>query len=406
MYAMQEKLTLKNLSKEDILNKRVLVRVDFNVPVDDAGNITDDSRIRASLPTIQWLIEKGAKVILMSHFGRPKGKDPKYSLQKVSTRLASLLKKPVVFIGDSIGKEVESLIAKMNPGSVLLLENLRFYPAEEKPESDPSFAQKLGSLGDIYINDAFGAAHRAHSSTYSIAKYFPHKAASGFLLEKEIAFLGKTMKNPERPFHAIIGGAKVSTKIGVLKALAKEVDALFIGGAMAYTFFKAQGIPMGDSLVEDDALQEAINIIEACKENKTSLYLPLDIVAAVEKNDTAAFKTFLIPDGIPPGYQGVDIGDKTIAEWSTLLKKAKTIFWNGPVGVFECKNFAKGTFAIANLLKSLSNVTTIVGGGDSLLAIERAKATSSISHLSTGGGASLEYIEKGTLPGIEALSDS
>ncbi len=381
----------------DVANKKVLVRVDFNVPLDKEGHITDDTRIIASLPTIEYLSSKGAKVILLSHLGRPKGKSKEFSLAPCAKALSELLKKPVALAPDCIGDEVDRLIDTMKPGDVLLLENVRFYPAEEKPELDPSFAQKLAHNKDIYINDAFGTAHRAHSSTATVAKYFPGKKAAGFLLEKEITFLGEALANPKKPFFAIIGGAKISTKIGVLKALVNKVDALFIGGAMAYTFMKAKGISIGDSLVEDDMIDTAKEILSS----KIAIYLPVDTVAATAFDNSAPFKTF--ENGIPQGYQGMDIGEKTIKEWSKALQEAKTVLWNGPVGVFEMPNFAKGTNALAHSLASLKDATTIVGGGDTVSAIQQEGLAGSFTHLSTGGGASLEFLEFGTLPGIEAL---
>lgn len=388
------------ISDLDIAENRVLVRVDFNVPLDKAGKITDDTRIVASLPTIKYIIENEGKVILASHLGRPKGKTPEFSLAPVAKRLSELLKKPVQMAPDSVGPEVEKLVGEMKPGDVLLLENVRFYPSEEKPESNPDFAKKLASLADIYINDAFGTAHRAHSSTTTVAKYFPGKCAPGYLLEKEIDFLGSALKNPKRPFAAIIGGAKVSTKIGVLSALCQKVDILMIGGGMAYTFLKAKGIPIGDSPVENDMLEIAEKILNST----TKIYLPKDIVAATRFDKDAPFKTFNIPSGIPDGYQGMDTGEKTLNEWITILKSAKTILWNGPVGVFEMPNFAKGTNRLAEALAEMKGAVTIVGGGDSVAAVQEAGLADSFSHVSTGGGASLEYVEFGTLPGIEALA--
>jgi phosphoglycerate kinase len=314
------------------------------------------------------------------------------------------LHKPVKMASDCIGDEVEALINSMQPGDVILLENVRFYPAEEKPSLDPSFAKKLAALADVYINDAFGTAHRAHSSTATVAQFFPGKAAAGFLLEKEIAFLGSLLKQPKKPFYAIIGGAKVSTKIGVLKALIKHIDVLMLGGCMSYTFLKAQGIPMGASPVEDEMLQTAIEIIEECKKARVQLLLPKDIVAATAFESDAPAKIFTIPPGISEGYQGMDIGPETLKEWSSMLVKAKTILWNGPVGVFEFEKFSKGTFELAKILAELKQATTVVGGGDSVAAIQKIRLAGSITHISTGGGASLEYLEFGTLPGIQALT--
>jgi phosphoglycerate kinase len=394
---MAKTLTVQDL---DVANKRVLVRVDFNVPMDKEGRITDDTRIVASLPTIKYIIQNKGKAILVSHLGRPKGISPEFTLAPCAKRLSELLQQPVKMASDCIGSQVQSDIQAMKPGDVLVLENVRFYPAEEKPDADPTFAEKLASLADLYVNDAFGTAHRAHSSTTTVAKYFPDKAAAGFLLEKEIAFLGSALKEPKRPFIAIIGGAKVSTKIGVLRALCKKVDALLIGGGMAYTFLKAQGIPVGDSPVENEMLEIAKEILNSgCK-----IYLSRDIVAATAFQPDAPKKTFETPEGIPPGYQGMDIGEKTLKEWSEIVKQAKTILWNGPVGVFEMKPFAKGTLDLAKAISEVTGAVTIVGGGDTVAAIQIAGLTNKFTHVSTGGGASLEYVEFGTLPGIEALS--
>lgn len=394
---MAKTLTVSDL---DVANKRVLVRVDFNVPQDKAGNITDDSRIVASLPTIKYIVKNKGKAILVSHLGRPKGITPEYTLAPCAKRLSELLQQPVQFASDCIGSDVQAKIQAMKPGDVLLLENVRFYPAEEKPESDPSFAEKLATLADLYINDAFGTAHRAHSSTTTVAKFFPDKAAAGYLLEKEITFLGEALSEPKRPFIAIVGGAKISTKIGVLKALCQKVDTLLIGGAMAYTFLKAQGISIGDSLVENEMLALAKEILQSgCK-----IMLPRDVVAAKAFKADAEYKTFDLPGGIPDGYQGMDIGEKTVKEWSEILASSKTILWNGPVGVFEMEPFAKGTLAIAKAIANVKGAISIVGGGDSVAAIQEANLADRFTHVSTGGGASLEYVEFGTLPGIQALS--
>lgn len=306
---------------------------------------------------------------------------------------------------DTIGKDVQETIDAMQPGDILVLENVRFYPAEENPEQDPSFAKALANLGDVYINDAFGTAHRLHSSTAKIAQFFPKQAAMGFLMEKEIAFLGEAVAHPKHPFYAICGGAKVSTKLAVLKALIQKVDALFLAGGMAYTFFKAQGISIGNSISEESMLDVAKEIIEECKRKNVALYLPLDTVAAKDFANDAPFTTFEATTGIPDGYQGMDIGDKTIAAWGKELIKAKTILWNGPVGVFEFTNFAKGTFEIAKLLGSLKDSITICGGGETAQAVQDANCIEGFTHVSTGGGASLEYIEQGTLPGIEVLTN-
>ncbi len=396
------KLSLKDL---DLKDKKVLMRVDFNVPLDNKNNITDDTRIRAALPSIQYVLEQGGALILMSHLGRPKGMpEAKYSLAPCAKALASILGKPVKMAPNCVGSEVESLAQSLKPGEILLLENLRFNPAEEKPENDPKFAQKLAKLGDIYVNDAFGTAHRAHSSTVEITKYFPGKAAIGFLMEKEIEYLSKLLNDPARPFYAVIGGAKISSKIGVLKALLKVVDAIFIGGGMTYTFLKSQGVAIGKSLHEDDLINEAGEILKASKMENKKCYLPLDNVIAQEIKENAPSRIVKTNEGIPDNYQGVDIGPQTIEQYVKELKKAKTVFWNGPMGVFEIKEFAKGTNAIAHTLADLKGMT-VVGGGESVAAVEAAGVADKISHISTGGGASLEFIEFGTLPGIEALSD-
>lgn len=345
-------------------------------------------------------------MILMSHLGRPKDKRlPEFSLAPCAKRLSELLKKTVQMASDCVGPETEKLARGLKPGQVLLLENLRFHRGEEHPEEDPAFVKQLASLGDVYVNDAFGTAHRAHASTATIAQYFPGRAAAGFLLEKEIRFLGSALLDPKHPFYAIIGGAKISTKIGVLKALISKVDALLIGGGMAYTFFKAQGISIGNSIHEDDLLDQAKEIIRACKAAGKKLLLPVDIVVVSTISNDAKMKTVDSSKGIPDGLEGVDIGPKTIQLFTQQLKDAATVFWNGPLGVFEQSNFAKGTNAIAKAIASLK-ATTIVGGGDSIAALQAAGVADKITHISTGGGASLEYIEFGKLPGIEALSDA
>lgn len=399
---MSEKLSLKDLN---VNGKKVLMRVDFNVPLDKNANITDDTRIKASLPSIHHILDNGGALILMSHLGRPKNKnEPEFSLVPCAKRLSELLHKNVVMAPDCIGKTTVELAKQLKPGQVLMLENLRFYPGEEKPDSDPEFARKLSELGDLYVNDAFGTAHRSHASTAVIAQYFPHAAAAGFLLEKEIKFLGEALKNPKRPFYAIIGGAKISTKIGIVKALLNRVDVLLIGGGMAFTFLKAQGISIGDSIHEDNLLDEAKEILLESKKKGVKLILPQDNVVAERIESDAKTKIVDTSKGIPDGYQGVDIGPKTIQNFCAELQKAATILWNGPLGVFEISQFATGTTTIAKAIANFP-VTTIVGGGDSIAAIQAAGTADRITHISTGGGASLEYIEFGTLPGIGALSD-
>lgn len=397
-------MTILSIRDLDVNSKKVLMRVDFNVPVDKSGKITDDTRIVAALPSIRYVLDHGGALILMSHFGRPKGIPTKeFSLKPCAVRLSELLKMPVEMAPDCIGEEVKAFAKNLKPGQILLLENLRFHRAEEHSEEDPSFAKQLAELGDFYVNDAFGTAHRAHSSTAIIAQYFPGKAAAGLLMQKEIQFLGTTLLNPKRPFYAIIGGAKISTKMGVLKTLIQKANKLFIGGGMAYTFFKSQGIEIGDSIHEDAFIDQAKEILRITQNSQCPLFLPEDLVVAEKFNNEALFKVIEIKQGIPQGYQGMDIGPKTIQRYTTELQEARTLFWNGPLGVFEFPNFAKGTNAIAQTVAGLS-ATTIIGGGESVAAVEAAGVADKISHISTGGGAALEYIEFGTLPGIEALS--
>lgn len=396
------KYSLSNLSLSD---KKVLMRVDFNVPLDKEGKITDDTRIQASLPSIQYVLDHGGSVILMSHLGRPKGKKaPEFSLKPCAERLKQLLGREVLMAPDCIGETVNSMAKALKPGQVLLLENLRFHDAEEHPEKDPSFAKQLAALGDLYVNDAFGTAHRAHASTVEITKFFPGKAAAGFLMEKELKFLGETLISPIRPFVAIIGGAKISTKCGVIEALMKKADAVLIGGGMAYTFLKAEGVDIGDSIHEDDFLDKARELLKASLKGGGKIILPSDLVVANKIEKGADVKIIPATSGVPKGYQGVDIGPQTVQVFAAELRKAATILWNGPLGVFEIPEFAKGTNAIAHILPQIKNATTIVGGGDSISALQSAGVANKITHLSTGGGASLEYIEYGTLPGIEAFS--
>lgn len=393
-------MKLKDLS---LSGKKVLVRVDFNVPLDDRGEITDDTRIRASLPTIQYLLHQGAAVILMSHLGRPKGaRVAKLSLKPCAIQLSKLLGCEVKFVDDCVGEEAERIAKGLQSKELLLLENLRFHTGEEHPEKDPHFAKTLASLGDIYVNDAFGSAHRAHSSTTTIAQYFPGKAAAGLLLEKEISFLGDHLNNPSHPFYAIIGGAKVSSKLGVLTSLLAKVDALFIGGAMAYTFLKAQGFDIGDSLCEDELVPQAKKLLERAETSRIPIFLPTDLIIADQLSKDATFKRVIATEGVKKGWQGVDIGPATRKEWAATLQDAKMVFWNGPLGVFELPPFAEGTCAIAKSLASLDAIT-IAGGGDSIAAINQLELAGSFSHISTGGGAALEYIEHGHLPGIDAL---
>lgn len=401
---MSRKLSLADL---DLNGKRVLMRVDFNVPLDAKGSITDDTRIKASLPSILHILHAGGALILMSHLGRPKDqKKPEFSLAPCAKRLSEILGVNVKMAPDCIGPEVVKLAEDLQPGEILLLENLRFHKGEEKPDSDPSFAKSLADLGDVYVNDAFGTAHRAHASTAVIAQYFPGASAAGFLLDKEIQFLGNTLLEPRRPFAAIIGGSKISTKIGILKSLIKKVDTLLIGGGMAYTFFKAQGWHIGNSLHEDDQLVAAREILRDAKELGVTVLLPVDNVIT-DHLDKADRKIQIVESakGIPENFMGVDIGPKTIEHFKKALQNAGTILWNGPLGIFEQAEFAKGTNEIAKTIGNLSAVS-IVGGGDSIAALQKAGLSEKISHISTGGGASLEYIELGTLPGIEALSEA
>lgn len=398
---MFQKLSLRDLSFN---GKKVLMRVDFNVPLDKSQKILDNSRIAAALPSIRYVLENGGALILMSHLGRPKGKPSKeFSLAPVALELSKLIGKPVKMAPDCVGDEVQKLAKELKPGEILLLENLRFNPAEEAPAKDPSFAENLASLGDFYVNDAFGTAHRAHSSTVEITKYFKGKSAAGFLLEKEIKFLGQALSDPKRPFVAIIGGAKISTKIGVLKALLEKVDTLLIGGGMAYTFFKSEGLKIGKSICEDNQLKEAEEILKLAHERQVKLLLPEDVVVVKELSENSPAKAIAIDQGIPEDMEGVDIGPQTIKTFQEELLMAKTIIWNGPLGVFEIKQFSKGTFAIAKAI-SETDALTIAGGGETISAIKEVGVENHITHLSTGGGATLEFIEYGTLPGIDALS--
>ncbi|WP_258360917.1 phosphoglycerate kinase [Moorella sulfitireducens] len=390
------KLTLKDL---DLQNRRVLVRVDFNVPL-EAGRVTDNTRIRAALPTIQYLIDRGARVILMSHLGRPKGKvKEELRLDPVAKELEGLLGRPVHKVNDCIGPEVKAAAAALQPGEVLLLENLRFHPEEEK--NDPEFARKLASLADLYVNDAFGAAHRAHASTEGVAHYLP--AAAGFLLQKEIETLGKALADPERPFVAIIGGAKVSDKISVIRNLLTKVDTLIIGGGMANTFLRARGYSMGKSLVEEDQVPLARELMAQAERQGVKMLLPRDLVVAQEFKADAPHQV-VAANAVPDGWMALDIGPETAREYANALNGARTVVWNGPMGVFEMEPFAHGTEAVARAVAAVDGMT-IVGGGDSVAAVEKVGVAGKIGHISTGGGASLEFLEGKALPGVVALTE-
>ncbi len=395
-----DKATVRDI---DVRGKRALERVDFNVPLDDTGAISDDTRIRASLPTIQYLLDHGASVVLMSHLGRPKGQvNPKYSLRPVAERLSELLGRPVPLASDCVGPAVEAQAKELKPGEALLLENLRFHPEEEA--NDPNFARQLAALGAVYVNDAFGTAHRAHASTEGVAHDLP--AVAGLLMEKELNFLGSALEHPRRPLVAISGGAKVSDKIAALDRLIDLADAILIGGGMANTFFKAQGLDVGDSLVEDDKLDDARRLMEKAKQAGKRFILPVDI-AIGDKFAADAERRVVAPDAIPAGWRILDVGPRTIQAFGEALSDAATIVWNGTLGVAEFPAFAQGTDALIRLLieRTEAGAITIVGGGDSAAAVEAAGAADKLTHVSTGGGASLEFLEGRTLPGVAALLD-
>ncbi|MEI8329637.1 MAG: phosphoglycerate kinase [Chlamydiia bacterium] len=390
----------------NLTDQRVLIRVDFNVPLHADGSIADDTRLRACLPTIQYVLDHGGSVILMSHLGRPEGnRNPKLSLSVCAKALSLLLSKEIIMAPDCIGKETEQLRQRIKPGQILLLENLRFHQAEEHPDKDLSFAKALAKHGDIYINDAFATAHRNHASTSVITQYFPGKAAAGLLMGKEIEALTQILVHPIQPFYAIIGGAKVSSKIGALRALVAKAQGIFIGGGMCYTFMHALGKPIGDSLCEKEQIDTAKQFIDLCQIKQVPLFFPHDLVIANAFTPDAQIQNIKPENGIPSGWQGMDIGPITCTEWARVLENAKTIFWNGPLGVFEFPRFAQGTFSIAQSIAKLSSCHSVIGGGDSLAAIHQLGIGKAFTHLSTGGGATLEFIELGTLPGIEALSE-
>ena len=391
------KKTVKDI---DLKNKKVLVRCDFNVPMDENKNITDNRRIVAALPTIKYLLEQNCKVVLCSHLGRPKGEFKlEFSLKPVAKELSKLLGKEVIMAEDVIGEDAKNKAENLKNGEVLLLENVRFH--REETDNDPEFAKKLASFGEVFVNDAFGTAHRAHASTEGVTKYLP--AVSGFLIEKELKFLGEALENPERPFVAILGGSKVSDKIGVIENLLEKVDTLIIGGGMAYTFFKAQGYSVGDSLCEEDKCDLALEIMEKAKEKKVKFLLPIDNKIGKEFKPDTESKTVKSTE-IPDGWEGLDIGEETIKLYREELQNAKTIVWNGPLGVFEFDQFAVGTNEIAKALGDIDAIK-IIGGGDSAAAVEKAGLADKMTHISTGGGSSLEFLEGKKLPGIEALMD-
>ena len=378
--------------------KRALVRVDFNVPQDESGAITDDARIQASLPTLNYLLDNGASLVLMSHLGRPKGgPDPKYSLRPIAEHLAGLLGRPVQFVGETVGPQAEAAATALQPGDVLVLENTRFDSRETK--NNPEMAVQLAKLGDVFVNDAFGSAHRAHASTAGVAEHLP--AVAGFLMQKELDYLGGVLEEPQRPFVAILGGAKVSDKIAVIEKLLEKVDAILIGGGMANTFLRAQGYATGKSLVEEDALEMARSLLA---KGEDCIHLPVDWVVADAFAADAQCETVAV-DAIPDGWMALDIGPASIAHFANRLAGAKTVIWNGPMGVFEMPAFARGTVAIAEILAGLTNATTVIGGGDSAAAVRQAGLDEKISHVSTGGGASLEFLEGKVLPGVAALND-
>mgnify|MGYP001148264236 CR=1 FL=1 len=387
----------KTIRDVDVRGKRVLVRVDFNVPLDE-GKVADDTRIQAALPTIRYLLDRHATLILCSHLGRPKGQvDDSLKMDPVAERLAELLEQPVTKLDDCVGPAVESAVRQAGSGEVMLLENTRFHPEEKA--NDPEFARQLARLADLYVNDAFGSAHRAHASTEGVAHYLP--AVAGFLLEKELEFLGRVLAEPEHPFIAILGGAKISDKIGVIENLQARVDAFLIGGGMANTFLKAEGYDVGVSLVEDDSLELARRLLQQAGDK---LVLPVDVTVA-DRFHADAFSQVVVAGSVPPGWRILDIGPRTLELFQGHLEKARTVVWNGPMGVFEFPKFAQGTEAVARILATLPDATTVIGGGDSAAAVKRAGLDEKMTHVSTGGGASLEFLEGKTLPGVAALLD-
>ncbi len=390
----------KTLSDIDISGKKVLIRIDFNVPLDEHQNITDNTRIKAALPTINYLLENNAAIILMSHLGRPKGElKSTFSLEPVAKRLKEIIGKKVYFVHDCIGDEVKQAAKNLKPGEILLLENTRFHPEEKK--NDPEFAKELASIADVFVNDAFGTAHRAHASNVGVAEYLP--SVVGFLIEKEIEFLDKALLNPEKPYTAILGGVKVSDKIDLIEQLLEKADSILVGGAMMYTFLRAQGYSTGKSLVEEDKIPAALEIMEKAKEKGVNLYLPEDTVVAKEIKEGAEFHSVPV-DAIPNDMIGLDIGILTVRKYTEIIKPSKTVIWNGPMGMFEIGSFSHGTKGIARAVAACSGIT-IIGGGDSAAAIEKFGFADKVSHISTGGGASLEYLSGKKLPGISVIPD-
>lgn len=397
---VKKEIKILKLDEVELENKRVFVRVDFNVPLDRDGNISEDSRIRASLPTLQFIMEKGGRLIIASHLGRPKaGFESKFSLKAVAMRLEELLGKPVRLAPDCVGGKVEALVDSLEPGHVIILENIRFHKEEE--QNDPEFSRALARLSDVYVNDAFGTSHRAHASTEGMTHYVPSKCA-GFLLLKELEYFQKILEQPEHPLLAILGGAKVSDKIGVLNNLIGRIDALIIGGAMAYTFLKAQGIDVGKSLLESDKVEQAGEILKKAKDRGIKILLPQDHIITDRINPPGEVRR-TESASIPPGWIGVDIGPRTVDSFSEAISGARTIFWNGPLGMFEVEAFAGGTMAVARVVAK-SSAISVIGGGDSVAAVKQSGLEKHVSHLSTGGGASLEWMEGKTLPGIAALA--
>ncbi len=399
---MFSKLSVRDL---DVAGKKVFVRVDFNVPLNDRQEVTDDTRISAALDTLKLLIDNGATLILGSHLGRPKGEYIfEMSLSPVADRLAELVDIPVRFARDCVGEEVRDMVDQMHEGDILLLENLRFHDGETG--NDPAFAKELAGLADLYVNDAFGTAHRAHASTEGMTRHFDFRAA-GLLMERELQFLGTLLSDPQRPASALLGGAKLSTKIPVIENLLSHLDTLMIGGGMAFTFFKALGLGIGSSLVDESMLDTALQTIRNAKENKREVLLPVDVVVAREMSESTETQVVL-PTDIPEGWMGLDIGPRTIELYSQVIQASKSVFWNGPMGVFEVPQFAKGTLELAKTLAEATDqgAITVVGGGDSVAAISAAKLDRRFTHISTGGGASLEFMEGKALPGVEALSDA